>query len=124
MGEKNRRPALELDQDLSVTRASWRFERIGWIGLVLFVAGALLGVLGPGPLSDARAGEADAPVRVDYERFAHFESEAELGIQVRPPASGPFELWMSSDYLRHLEVRGVTPPPMATRVEPDRLVYR
>ena len=125
MEDKNRHERLELNQDLKVTRRTWRFERIGWIGLGAFVAAALAGLLGPGPLSEASAGEPGGPLQVHYERFAHFEAESDLRIDVRPPAGrSEVEVWLASDYLGSLDVRGVTPPPVGTRLEKGRVVYR
>lgn len=125
MEQKNRHERLELDQDLSLTRKTWVFERIGWVGLGALLTAALLGLLGPGPLSSSVAGEPGASVRVEYQRFAHFESEADLRLELRPATADPFlELWVSSAYLRGIEVRGVTPAPAETRLEGDRLVYR
>lgn len=125
MEEKNRRERLDLEQDLAITRAAWRFERAGWIGLGVVLAAAVAGLLGPGPLSEAATGSPGSVVRVEYQRFAHFETEAVLGIEVRPPArDGEFGVWLSSDYLRQVEIRGMTPPPVSARIGPDRVVYR
>ena len=122
MEQKNRHERLELNQDLKVTRATWKVERLGWIGLGAALAAALLGLLGPGPLSEASTGPGAILVR--YQRFAHFEAEAELDVEVRPTAPGAeMGIWLSSEYLRDMEIRGVTPPPARTRVERDRAVY-
>ena len=125
MEERNRRERLEFNQDLRTTRATWRAERIGWAALALFLAAALLGFLGSGPLSEAATADAGSPFRVLYERFAHLEAEAELTLEFQPPSGGgEAEVWLSSDYLQGVEVRGVTPPPASTRLEPGRVVYR
>lgn len=124
MEEKNRRERLELNQDLRTTRATWRAERIGWIALAAFLAAALLGLLGPGPLSSAATADPGSPFRVLYDRFGHLESESRLELELQAPGGrGPVGVWLSSDYLAGVEVRGVTPPPDSTRLEPGRVVY-
>jgi hypothetical protein len=66
----------------------------------------------------------DGTLRVVHQRFGHYDAEARLEVEVHSSGKEPAELWISSDYLRSVEVRGITPPPSATRLEGDGVVYR
>jgi len=116
---------LEIDEDLSFQRRSWAIQRMGWgvMGLILLLA--LLGLLGPGPLSSRRAGDPGSPLEVKYNRFIRFQSDTEMKIQLHPSAEsdGAVHLWLDREFLEQVQIKQVTPPP--DRVEPgtDRLVY-
>ena len=59
----------ELDRHLPFQRREWRAQQIGWIALGLFLAAALAGLFGGGPLSSARASDPGGGLTVDYQRF-------------------------------------------------------
>lgn len=119
------RTAIDDPGDLRFSRRSWIFERAGWAGLAAVVAAGLAGVLGPGPLSRARAdGGADAP-RVRFDRFVHRQTETRLDVRVPRGLAqdGLVRVWIDRSWHDAVAVVGVQPVPASVQVEPDRLVY-
>jgi hypothetical protein len=125
MGDLRRIGRLELPDDPAFTRTSWKWERAGWLLLAGFLVAGLLGLLGPGLLFSATtAGGAEDPLRVEYERFGHFESDDELTILLKPrPREGAVSFWFEDDYLDRVEVRDVHPTPAEVRLADGRKVY-
>src|SRR5690242_18483743 len=117
------RGRLQIFQDLRFTRRSWAVERAGAAALYLFLLGGLLGFFGgSGPLSRAKAVAASGSLRLEYDRFAHFESGSVLRVRVRPDAAGNLELWIAESYLREIRLEGITPTPAAVRFGEGRQI--
>lgn len=116
---------FEIDEDLSFQRRSWRIQRIGWAVMALVILGALLGLLGPGPLSSTTSGNPDGPLEVEYDRFLRFETDTHLQIHLQPNAqsSDTVHLWLDRHFLEDVQIIEVTPPPDQVEPGPDRLVY-
>jgi hypothetical protein len=91
----------------------WKAQRAGWVAIVLFVLAALVGLLGRGPLSWATATSQDGLVEVDYQRFTHLEADDMISIVVAPAAvtGDTVEIELAEEWLRSVEVRGMTPEP-------------
>lgn len=108
---------LELEEDLPVQVGIWRFERVGWTSLAVFVGAGLLGLFGGGPLS---RGEVDAPsgaLTVRYERFIHNDTQTTL--ELRATADQPAgRRWIaiSADYAGQVRIERVMPEPERTVV--------
>jgi hypothetical protein len=107
-----------LDEALPQQRWAWKAERVGWVIMVLILAAALLGLFGSGPLATGRAsGEADA-LRVEYARFARYQSPATMRVYVQPPLpppEGEIRLAVSRDFLDAMNLEGITPWPDAMK---------
>jgi hypothetical protein len=97
-------------------------QRIGWLIMASFVVAALLGLLGPGPLSSRRLASENGRLIVEYSAVERYQAPSELRIRVLQPAS-PFELGISKAYLDTLEVEHITPPPASTETRGDALYY-
>jgi hypothetical protein len=118
--------SLEIDQELPYQRRAWQRQRVMWVLLTLVLLAALLGLFGPGLLSDAHAGDTSAPLWLEYPRFAHTYADADtLRFQVAPAAvnAGQVRLWVSRDYLERVEVRRIEPEPEAVETTGDRYIY-
>jgi hypothetical protein len=119
----------ELDGDIEHRPAPfnermWRIERITWALMAALLGLALLGLLGPGPLSERVAGDKSGPIWVEYERFARFEAPTVLVVHVRPePKSQQVHVWLARDYADRLEIEGITPEPASSRITPDGIYY-
>jgi hypothetical protein len=116
---------LEIDEDMRHTRAEWKVERVTWVIMGLVVLAALSGLLGPGPLSGAAAGERAAGLQVSYERFERSHSQTMIRIEVGPPAirDGAFQLWIGREYLDAVRVLRMDPEPDGSEVAPDRVIH-
>lgn len=114
---------LQIDDDDAFTRREWTVQRVGWAVLVLIVAGALLGLFGNGPLSEAAA--ENGPLRVAYDRFERKRAPTELRIRVAGGTAEEdrIELWLAGDFLDRIELQGFSPEPEESRAGADRVVY-
>jgi hypothetical protein len=124
MATVHRVGTLEISDDLKFTRLSWKAERIGWLVLAAVLVAGILGLLGSGVFSSATAGEAGAPLRVRFERFAHFEADDRLTVTFRPQVHGGLSsLWIEDRYLDDVEIREIVPTPERIELQPGRKVY-
>jgi len=58
-----------VEEDMRLQRRVWRFERIGWVVLLLIIALTLAGLFSKGPLSSVEVSTPDGSLSVKYERF-------------------------------------------------------
>ena len=126
MAEPRRTGSIDIGEDIDFQKRSWSVQRAGWVVMLLLVAAALLGVFGGGPLSDARAGDANL-LRVDYDRFVRLESSEKITFTVGREAildGSSVDLWVDREWLRAHEVNSIVPEPSETRVTADKVTYR
>lgn len=100
-------------------------ERIAFAGLILFVAAAIAGAFGGGPISDAVTASADGALRVEYQRFARRDALQVLDITVpTQPGAKEVELTLDSDYLRRVQITEIFPEPLeATAQQSGRIRF-
>ena len=112
----------DLDRQLRFHRLEWRYQRIGWKLVALFLALALAGVFGGGPLS--HASKQAATGRIEYERFVRDGSPTELVITPADGAAqGVSSVEINADYLAAFRVTRVTPEPTTVRRTNGQLVF-
>lgn len=111
---------LEIDEDLPTQRRIWRFERIGWAGLTLFVLAGLVGAFGGGSLSRAEARDPFSGLEVRFERFARADTSTKLEVRTKA-AQQPELLWihLSKDYFDRMRIDRIVPEPERTLVAED-----
>jgi hypothetical protein len=116
---------LEIDQDLEFQRRTWMVQRVGWVVMALVALAALLGLLGPGPLSNATAGNQKMPLHVAYNRFVRYQTPTQLRVHLTPETGreGKARVWLSRDYLQGVQVQQVVPTPEGVEIGSDRLTY-
>lgn len=116
---------LELAQDLEFHRRELRAERIGWAAMLLVVLLALLGLFGSGPLSRNQIQTADGGLQVRYNRFARYMAPTELRLTFGPEAvqDGQVHVWLSRQYVQHLQIQKIIPEPDSVQLEGQRLTY-
>jgi len=115
--------SLEIDEDLQFQKKEWIFQRIGMVGLALFVLAALLGFTGMGgPFSRGEAGERGGPLHIEYERFVRRGGFSTLTLHLHA-APGDVRFWVSAPYFEHVRIESVAPTPELVSVETDRHVY-
>lgn len=123
MSENSRHGDLEISEDLSYTRKAWRFERIGWCLLALFILAALAGLFGNGPLSDARVQSEDG-WWLEYERFGRRVSPLKLTFYLPVQEStDQVRVRIDRQYLDACQIQYITPEPLETRLDTNALVY-
>lgn len=115
---------LEIDEDLPTQGWIWRFERIGWAGLTLFVLAGLIGAFGGGSLSRAEARDASGRLTVRFERFARADTSTTLEIRVvAAQQSEPLWVHLSKDYFDAARIDRIVPEPERTLVAQDTVRF-
>jgi hypothetical protein len=116
---------LELETDDGFQRLEWRVQRVGWIIWFLLVMAALLGVLGPGWLSDTEVTSGDGRLNVAYERFLHYHSPSQIQmvINANADADGQWQIKIGRSLLDRLEISGIIPEPERREIADDGVVY-
>lgn len=105
--------ALQLSHHKAFQRREWTAQRVGWAGMALFVLAALLGLLGPGPLSWATATGDDGLVEVEYQRFTHIEADDMITIVLDPAVvtGESVQVELAEDWVRSVDINGIIPAP-------------
>jgi hypothetical protein len=117
---------LELAQDLRFQRRDWIAQRVGWVLMALFLLAALAGLIGRGgPLARTQAQSADGGLRVEYDRFAHYEAPTRLRLIVsdRVARGKDVRLWIERAYLANARLQQVMPEPQSVRLAGERVIY-
>jgi hypothetical protein len=105
---------FEIQQDLPFQYRHWRRERIGWVALACIVAAGLLGIFGHHPLARTTNQTANRTMAIQYDRFARYESSAEIVVEVKPEKQGDgiIRLWFDTGYLDSIKVLSISPLPL------------
>jgi hypothetical protein len=90
--------------------------------LALMLATAA-GAFGNGPLSHARAGRPDDPLRVEYQRLLRFGAVTRLRIHLNPADQAATAFTLNREFLDAYTISRVTPTPAATRLVRDGVSY-
>jgi len=69
---------LQINEDMEFQRRSWIVQRVGWLVFALVILLAALGLFGDGILSDAKAGQEEGALWLEYPRFKRFEDEFQM----------------------------------------------
>lgn len=102
-----------LVRDPSEQRSHWRLERSVWCVLGAVVAAALLGLLGPGPLSRVTIGEPEVGLRISHQRLLHMQSPHDVRIEARAaPGTHEVSFAISTSYLERMHLESMTPAPV------------
>lgn len=114
---------LEIAEDMDFERRDWTVERVGWVVMLLLAVAALLGLLGPGPLTRMTVGERGGPLTVEYYRFERVENPSTLKVNLVPPAEeDELKLWVDRTYAEAITFEQITPEPAEMELSADRLV--
>lgn len=116
---------LQVEEDESLRRKAATAHRVGWGVMAAFLALAMLGLFGSGPISRARAGGRGAPLRLEYERFGRHHTQTMIRAHLGPGAvaRGEARVWLDLDYVEGIQLRRITPEPERVEAGPDRLTY-
>lgn len=116
---------IAVGEDLEFQRRWWRFEKIVWTFFILILIADLSGVLGRGPLANAKLGTADGVLTVKYERVLR-ENTASI-VTVLPKASvvqdGKLRLFVSDSILKQLGAQRIIPQPEVSAVGGGGVTY-
>lgn len=109
---------LQIDEDRTHQRREWRIERVGWALMAALLLAGLLGLLGDGPLSRARAG--DGALTVDYDRLQRAAAPYAYRFEADPSLArdGRLRLRFDDALLEDVELQSVIPEPESVAAGP------
>jgi len=116
---------MEIDEAMEFQRRSWIVQRIGWVFFALVLLLACLGLFGNGPLSDAKAGQENGTLWLEYPRFARFKDEFRITAHVNSGTAteGETMIQLDREYLERVEVSNIIPEPDAEINAPGQVTY-
>jgi len=116
--------SLQIGEDLEFQRVSWIAHRVGWFVMLLLVIGALAGLFGRGPLSNAHV--ANQSLAVTYDRFLRLQAPSEVVVSIfnMESLSKPLELFVSREYLKRFQMEKVIPEPSSVEFAGEYLIYK
>jgi hypothetical protein len=123
MGKPQRFGDLDLAYDPVHEEREWCVQRIGWALIGLAILAAIIGVLGPGPLSKKREGKMGAALFVEYQRFARYQAPGEFKVLCRPEGKEQFRLSLDRTFIEQTEIKEISPEPFETSAAGDTYVY-
>jgi len=102
----------------------WIVQRLGWAAMAIFIAIALVGGFGAGPLSERRVGDA-AVATLHYERFARYSSRSHIELTIASAARshGTVSFELNESYLRDFELESIVPEPKSVEAHDDRVRF-
>jgi hypothetical protein len=112
---------LEIGQDLTFQRKEWLVQRILWWFIVASLAAAVIGLIGPGPLSSTSVGSADFQVK--YLRFARWQAPQSLVISVGPQRVGSLQVSFNRSFIDSMAVQEVTPEPSSEKASANGFLF-
>jgi hypothetical protein len=114
---------IQVNEDLSFLRKEWRFQRIGWFLMLLFVLVGLSGALGRGPLSKATDGDSNS-LAISYERIIRHSADTQLQLALgRALREDTVRVYITAGYLQAFEVRNIIPEPISSGVRGPYAYY-
>ena len=114
---------IQVNEDLSFLRKEWRFQRIGWLGMALFVLLGLSGAFGRGPLSNVTDGD-NATLAISYERIIRHAADSRLEIVAGEALrADTLRIYITAGYLKGFEVRSIIPEPISSGVRGPYAYY-
>jgi hypothetical protein len=116
--------SLEIDEDLVFERRQWGVQRAGWVVILLILLAGVVGLLGPGPISNAEA--TSGALTVEYERVIRKQAPTELHVRLAPGAApnGEVALFLEQTYLAKVGVSNVIPEPSEMEAAADGVLFR
>ncbi len=110
-------PTPDPPDEIAFQEATWRVERIGWIGMAGLLAAALAGGLGDGPLAQARIADEAATVR--YERILRRGRDSTIEIAAAEGQAARVEF--SDGIAQAPTLRAAVPPTVDLALMPTTL---
>jgi hypothetical protein len=113
---------LQIDEDPRFQKKEWLAQRIGLALLGVFVIAAVLGLTGAGGFFSNSAVGDGSVLFVEYERIVRRGAHATIRLHVRSE-SPEVRFWLSSSYLRQVQIASVFPEPELLSEERGRFSY-
>lgn len=116
---------LQINEDMEFQKRSWVIQRIGWVISAVVILLASLGLFGNGVLSDAKAGQEDGVLWLEYPRFERFQDEFRMKVHAKEGVATENEITiqLNLDYLENVEVNSISPAPDSEIKDADWITY-
>jgi len=116
--------SLELEQDLIFHRREWRIQSVAWVVWGAVILAALVGLVGPGPLSGRTVSSADGRLGVEYDRFLHHHHPESLWITMKPDVGEDLlRLHLSRSLLEDIKIDQIEPDPESEELDSQGTTY-
>ncbi len=115
--------SLEIGLDMDFQRKEWVAQRIAWVAFSLIILASLLGLTGPGPLSDTTL-QTDQ-FTAEVKRFVRRASPEEFRVEVSPEAaaSGQVQLALNREFVDQIQIDRIEPEPDSVEASGDQYIY-
>lgn len=105
-------------------RLEWIVQRFCWVLWGLILIAGLVGLLGPGPLSETDASSPDNTMSVRFNRFEHYSRPATWELTLRPnEAKNELRVEISAPLVENVQVLRIEPEPKTSTLRDDSIVY-
>lgn len=113
-----------IDRHMTFQRAEWRIQKVGRWLMLLFVAAAIAGLFGGGPLATARAVSAGGALDVSYERLTRRGAMTRWTIEADVPG-GQHEvsIRLGRQFADQFHLENVRPEPLRVEGSASDLIY-
>ncbi|MGM7666719.1 hypothetical protein [Microbacterium sp. A93] len=116
---------LESKDHARFQRREWRFVRVGWAVLALFIVAGLLGLFGNGPLSDNSTTSDSGHVSIDHQRIARNLADDTLVLRLSEETvqDDQITLRVTGSWVEDIDVSGIAPQPSTEYAIPGGVAY-
>lgn len=116
---------LDINQDLEFQYNAWKRQKKAWKIMGLTLLSGLLGLLGDGPLSNAKKGEKTDKISIEYQRLTRFQSLNQLKINLSQNTGnqGELRIKISQKYLQNTQIQQINPPPYYVETGQKYITY-
>lgn len=122
MGEVRRVREIEIDDDLAFQKRLWKVQSYGQMAIGILIVLSALGLFGgKGPLARAEKTDQNGALRLEYDRFIHYDAPVVLRLNLIPGSAN--EVWFDRNYLSHFKLEQVEPDPKRVEVGTDRITF-
>ena len=113
---------LQIEQDVDFQRKNWKFERAGWLFMLLFVLAAVAGLFGRGGViwNTSVAGDKNDGLEIKYSSFVRQQAPEELEINMGGTET---TLVVQSKDFNKIQINNVVPQPEKTESSADKITY-
>lgn len=125
MDQSDQTISLDSDESRRITDREWIAERVGWFVIAAILVAAILGLLGPGPLSHQQAVSDDGKLIVEYDSVQRYGAPAELRIRFKREFADQkgIRLSISREFTDFTKVESITPEPESSEMGEKAIIY-
>ena len=116
--------AIDLDDDPDFERRDRVVTRVGMTLLTLFVLAAVLGLLGPGPLSSGTTTSDDGAIAIEHNAIGHIEADDSISLLLDgSTVDGDLvTVELTGSWVAGVDLTSISPAPAAQRLVPEGMV--